>query len=176
MTKVRSCSFFHLTFYQEMNEFTLHYRLQDSGRRKSFDFFGKTREELYQVKRTPLIPSPPPRSPSPSPPPSPEPSPEPSPSPSVFTPVSVAPPPTTVEAGTVHVTFRLPNGSRHTGVFPQGGQCSELYRWLEAAGLSEHDVWTAFPRTRVADDDTMLESAVGKGARAVLIVAEREVE
>ena len=174
-----SNSLYNISLFQEMHDFTLHHKFEIGGRRKSFDFFGKTREDFYRVKPSTTVPSPPPRSPTPSPPASPTPpsSPEP-PEPSTLQPPSATlpAPPTTVEPGTVHVTFRLPDGSRHTGVFSQkDGICSELYRWLETyLGMFKHDIWTAFPRTLVKDDEATLEGVVGRASRAVLMVSEKD--
>ena len=165
-----------------MHDFTLHYKFQSSGgtRRKSFDFYGMTRADMFKIDSPPVLSSTPDRSPTPSssssssPPSSPEPdsdseeTPEPAPAmPDV---------PADVLPGTVHVTFRLPDGARHTGVFQQDGGCSELYRWLAIyARLENHNVWTAFPRVLVTDDeDASVESVVGGGARAMLIVSEKE--
>lgn len=84
--------------------------------------------------------------------------------------------PAGVQPGTVHVTFRLPDGARHTGVFQQDGGCSELYRWLTIyAQMENFNVWTAFPRVLVSDDENVsVQSVVGGGNRAMLIVSEKE--
>ena len=163
-----------------MHEFTLHYRFESGGRRKSFDFYGLSRVDFMSRDKPtiPVLEPTPDRSPTPSPPPSPEPEsepesePEPAPEPALAMPDV----PADVSPGTVHVTFRLPDGARHTGVFQQDGGCSELYRWLAIyARMENHNVMTAFPRVLVTDDeDTSVKSVVGGGARAMLIVAEKE--
>ena len=51
-----------------MHEFTTHYKFESHGRRQSFDFFGKSRDELY--RSVPVVaarvPTPPPATPPPS--------------------------------------------------------------------------------------------------------------
>ena len=164
-----------------MHDFTSCYRFDSGTRRKSFDFYGMSRADMFKIEEPPILESPAALYPSnsssssssPSPPSSPEPDSDPD---TTLEPAPAMPEvPADVQPGTVHVTFRLPDGARHTGVFQQEGGCSELYRWLTIyAQMDNFNVWTAFPRVLVSDGDVSVQSVVGGGNRAMLIVSEKE--
>ena len=73
----------------------------------------------------------------------------------------------------VNITFRLPDGSRDNVSVERGSRCRELYEWLSRKQLTDHVIWTQFPKAIVPNDGSSLIACLGCD-RVMLYVEERD--
>ena len=78
-----------------------------------------------------------------------------------------------IDPSKLNITFRMPDGTREHVPLKRSSLCRDLYEWLRRGGLSNHVIWTQFPKSIVPNDSSRLTKVL-ECNRVLLYVEEKD--